>query len=85
MLPFGRTIGSNGSIGSSSQLCEFRVFDVSPAARPARSGKKAYHRLKPRYHNDVNDWDFGKLSALREIELAFQNGRKFYYMGNIRY
>ncbi|KAL2040979.1 hypothetical protein N7G274_006437 [Stereocaulon virgatum] len=33
------------------------------------------------YHEDVNDWNFGKLSALREIALALEGGYKYYYMG----
>lgn len=38
---------------------------------------------EPRYHHDVNDWKFGKLSALREIDLAVQGGYRYYYMGEI--
>ncbi|KAL8734700.1 MAG: hypothetical protein Q9166_001356 [cf. Caloplaca sp. 2 TL-2023] len=33
------------------------------------------------YHQDVKDWYFGKLSALREISLAVEGGHKYYYMG----
>ncbi|KAL8797156.1 MAG: hypothetical protein Q9195_000623 [Heterodermia aff. obscurata] len=33
------------------------------------------------YHQDVNDWDFGKLSALREILLSTEGGYGYYYMG----
>ncbi|KAL8742596.1 MAG: hypothetical protein Q9190_004950 [Brigantiaea leucoxantha] len=33
------------------------------------------------YHEDVNDWNFGKLSALREISLAVEGGYNYYYMG----
>lgn len=33
------------------------------------------------YHEDVNEWDFGKLSALREVALAFEYGYGYYYMG----
>ncbi|KAI4188857.1 MAG: hypothetical protein L6R41_001878 [Letrouitia leprolyta] len=33
------------------------------------------------YHQDVKDWYFGKLSALREIALAVEGGYRFYYMG----
>ncbi|KAL8813345.1 MAG: hypothetical protein Q9223_007062 [Gallowayella weberi] len=32
------------------------------------------------YHQDVQDWYFGKLSALREISLAVEGGYKYYYM-----
>lgn len=34
-----------------------------------------------RYHEDVDEWNFGKLSALREIALAVENGYRYYYMG----
>ncbi|KAI4119362.1 MAG: hypothetical protein LQ345_000741 [Seirophora villosa] len=33
------------------------------------------------YHEDVDDWYFGKLSALREISLAVEGGYQYYYMG----
>ncbi|KAL8904597.1 MAG: hypothetical protein Q9207_003152 [Kuettlingeria erythrocarpa] len=36
--------------------------------------------LLPGYHQDVKDWYFGKLSALREIDLAVEGSYKFYYM-----
>ncbi|KAL8672758.1 MAG: hypothetical protein Q9168_002784 [Polycauliona sp. 1 TL-2023] len=32
------------------------------------------------YHQDVKEWYFGKLSALREISLAIEGGYKYYYM-----
>lgn len=34
-----------------------------------------------RYHEDVKDWIFGKLSALREISLALEGDYQYYYMG----
>lgn len=34
-----------------------------------------------RYHEDVNDWNFGKISALREISLALEGDYQYYYMG----
>ena len=33
------------------------------------------------YHEDVKDWKFGKLSAVREIQLAIEGGYAYYYMG----
>ncbi|KAJ6260215.1 hypothetical protein Dda_4439 [Drechslerella dactyloides] len=33
------------------------------------------------YHTDFMQWNFGKLSALREISLAIEDGYNFYYMG----
>ncbi|MCJ1389570.1 Arginyl-tRNA--protein transferase 1 [Xylographa bjoerkii] len=32
------------------------------------------------YHESVNDWEFGKLSALQEIALAVESGYQYYYM-----
>ncbi|KAL8841617.1 MAG: hypothetical protein Q9170_000831 [Blastenia crenularia] len=32
------------------------------------------------YHQDVKEWYFGKLSALREISLALEGGYQHYYM-----
>jgi arginine-tRNA-protein transferase len=33
------------------------------------------------YHSDVEKWQFGKLSALREAALALEGGYEYYYMG----
>ncbi|MCJ1379669.1 Arginyl-tRNA--protein transferase 1 [Xylographa soralifera] len=33
------------------------------------------------YDECVNDWEFGKLSALQEIALAVEAGCRYYYMG----
>nr|POE90575.1 arginyl-trna--protein transferase 1 [Quercus suber] len=33
------------------------------------------------YHSDFEKWSFGKLSALRELTLALENGYEHYYMG----
>ncbi|KAI9770793.1 MAG: Arginyl-tRNA--protein transferase 1 [Geoglossum simile] len=33
------------------------------------------------YHEDVSEWDFGKLSALRETSLAIEGLYRYYYMG----
>ncbi|KAF1916774.1 3-oxo-5-alpha-steroid 4-dehydrogenase-domain-containing protein [Ampelomyces quisqualis] len=33
------------------------------------------------YHSDFDQWQFGKLSALRETALALQGGYQYYYMG----
>ena len=34
------------------------------------------------YHKDFKKWNWGKLSALREIALSLEGGYKFYYMGS---
>jgi arginyl-tRNA--protein-N-Asp/Glu arginylyltransferase len=33
------------------------------------------------YDPEFGDWEFGKLSALREIALAIENDYQYYYMG----
>ena len=33
------------------------------------------------YDPEFGDWEFGKLSALREIAFALEDGYKYYYMG----
>ena len=33
------------------------------------------------YHPDFEEWQLGKLSALREIALAIEGKYKYYYMG----
>ncbi|MCJ1246314.1 Arginyl-tRNA--protein transferase 1 [Trapelia coarctata] len=33
------------------------------------------------YHDSVENWEFGKLSALQEITLAVEGGYNYYYMG----
>lgn len=47
------------------------------------SKSKVFHTVfdKGRYHEGFNEWDFGKLSAMREITLAIEEGYQFYYMG----
>jgi arginyl-tRNA--protein-N-Asp/Glu arginylyltransferase len=33
------------------------------------------------YDPEFGDWEFGKLSALREIALCIENDYQYYYMG----
>ena len=33
------------------------------------------------YHSDFEKWSFGKLSALREANMALEEGYEYYYMG----
>lgn len=35
------------------------------------------------YTQDVNQWNFGKLGALREAAMALEGGYRFYYMGKL--
>ncbi len=34
------------------------------------------------YDPDYEHWEFGKLSAMREIALAIEEGYGYYYMGS---
>jgi hypothetical protein len=38
---------------------------------------------KQSYDPDYEHWEFGKLSAMREIALAIEDGYKYYYMGKL--
>ena len=41
--------------------------------------------IMQRYHSSVNEWEFGKLSALQEAALAVEGGYRYYYMGKPRH
>ena len=71
-------IGCHGSSGSAPPLRQLRLPYVI-----ARICDKANFLCSHgiRYDEDVNDWNFGKLSALREIALALEGGYRYYYMG----
>jgi len=36
-----------------------------------------------RYHDSVENWEFGKLSAMQEIALTVEGGYGYYYMGTL--
>ena len=36
-----------------------------------------------RYHEDFSEWNFGKISALRETALALEGRYRYYYMGEL--
>lgn len=36
---------------------------------------------KSSYDPDFGEWEFGKLSAMREIALTLEGGYQYYYMG----
>lgn len=71
--------GISQSLGSYHQcyrldgrLVAFGVLDLLP------SSVSSVYLV---YHEDFVDWNFGKISALREIEMALQGGYQYYYMG----
>jgi len=77
VLPLGRKIGCFGSTRSVAGGCKLSLPAVSALLLTGiRIGS-----YSPRYHEDVHDWNFGKLSALREIALSLENGYRYYYMG----
>lgn len=77
MLQTERRVSGDGSLGSDAPLCELRISDVLFAFRLLLN----IHLTKRRYHESVENWEFGKLSALQEIALALEGGYDYYYMG----
>ncbi|MCJ1426608.1 Arginyl-tRNA--protein transferase 1 [Sticta canariensis] len=70
--------GISQSLGSYHQcyrldgrLVAFGVLDLLP------SSVSSVYLV---YHEDFVDWNFGKISALRELEMALQGGYQYYYM-----
>lgn len=66
-------------LGSFAELCKLSVPNVSYAR--SEPNKTALIGIEPRYHSDFIDWNFGKLSVMREISLAIEGGYRYYYMG----
>lgn len=81
MLPPRWSTSGNGSIGSPTRLRELRLPRVSPHTDLLARYNHAKMVILFSYHQDVKDWYFGKLSALREISLALEGDYQFYYMG----
>lgn len=81
MLPLGWPTSGNGCSGPSSRLRQLGLSHVSrrTAFLGYRDEAEIFHGYS--YHQDVKDWYFGKLSALREISLAVEGGYQSYYMG----
>lgn len=76
MLQAGRPACGNGSLGSDAQLCELSVSHVLLPIRLLSTLSNIC-----RYHDSVENWEFGKLSAMQEIALAVEGGYNYYYMG----
>lgn len=66
-------------LGSFAELRELGVPNVSYAC--SESSETMLTGNEPRYHSDFVDWNFGKLSVMREINLAIEGGYHYYYMG----
>lgn len=65
--------------GSYAELRELSVPNVSKAR--SESNETMLTGNESRYHSDFIDWNFGKLSVMREINLAIEGGYRYYYMG----
>lgn len=68
--------------GSFAELRELGVSNVNFAR--LESNETVLTGIEPSYHSDFIDWNFGKLSAMREIYLAIEGGYRYYYMGKER-
>lgn len=78
MLPPRWEISCYGGLGSTPSLCQLCLPYVNT---PKRVNVFSTCLQSFRYHENVNDWNFGKLSALREIAMAVEDGYRYYYMG----
>lgn len=77
VLPFGREIGRFRGPRSIARSRKLGVPPVSTLLLKAT----CLGSFNSSYHEDVHDWNFGKLSALREIALSLEDGYRYYYMG----
>ena len=78
MLPLRWKVDCSRRTRSPSTLCELCLSHV---ARLMITNRLRSCSHQNRYHEDVSDWNFGKLSALREISLALEGDYQYYYMG----
>ena len=79
VLPPGWEAHSCCGLGPDAQwreLCIYLVsFAYSRVIRAITDGRS--------YDPDYEQWEFGKLSALREIALSIEDSYQYYYMGKI--
>lgn len=68
-----------GCLGPFAELRELGLPNVSYAR--LESNEPVLTGIEPSYHSDFIDWNFGKLSVMREINLAIEGGYRYYYMG----
>lgn len=78
MLPPRWEISCYGGLGPTPPLCQLCLPHVNI---PKCVNVFSICLQNFRYHENVNDWNFGKLSALREIAMAVEGGYRYYYMG----
>lgn len=77
MLSSGREAHSSCCSGSLATRCKLCLHLVRMQFIP-RCQSEAY---RPSYDPDFSDWEFGKLSALREIAFTLEGAYQYYYMG----
>jgi hypothetical protein len=77
MLPTGWEAHCGRSLGLDAEWCELRLYIVS-SSRFWYSWPRADIRS---YDPEYEQWEFGKLSALREIALTIEGSYQYYYMG----
>lgn len=82
MLSHGRPPDRVGCLGSFAELRELGIPNVNFAR--LESSETVLTDIEPSYHSDYIDWNFGKLSVMREIYLAIEGGYRYYYMGEER-
>lgn len=76
MLSSGWEADCRCGAGSGSRRSELSLCFVSVV-----SGSIQLHTDDDSYDPDFEQWEFGKLSAMREIAFAVENGYPYYYMG----
>jgi hypothetical protein len=76
VLPTGWQAHRGGSLGSHAKWCELSLYLVSfrPLAARVTTDKRSYDP-------EFEQWEFGKLSAMREIAFAIEAQYQYYYMG----
>jgi arginine-tRNA-protein transferase len=77
MLPTRREAHSGCCFGLDAEWCELCLHLVSLTPSPVSD----LVAEKSSYDPDYEHWEFGKLSAMREIALALDGSYQYYYMG----
>jgi hypothetical protein len=79
VLPFGWKIGRGWRTRSFAPWCQLCLSLVK--STHFEDGCLFLDADTNSYDPDFEEWQLGKLSALREIALAFEGQYKWYYMG----
>ena len=79
MLSAGWAPGRRGRDRPASPVCQCGLFHVRSWI--ADQVTELTDTDDQSYHHSVQQWSFGKISALREAALAIEGGYPYYYMG----